>query len=104
MAVQLQREVRDTGVQAEYWVLISVALNREGTTNNFRLAGVYQLWLDEAAYSAGKSPIRGERVSVTTGVLTGNPTAGQMQAALDAAVVDAGLQPKPGPLVGGTVV
>ncbi len=99
MSVQLIKEVKDSGVSGDYWVLVAIAVHRQGASNDFSLSGTYKLWKDATAYNAAKQAIRGENVQVNTGVMDGNPTVANMQTALDNAVIAEGAL-----LEGGVVV
>lgn len=98
MAIQLERDINETGVNADHWVLVALHVHRQGATNTFSLSGHYAQWASAAAYGANKRHIAGG-VQVSTGTLQGNLTLTQMQAALDAAAVAQG-----GPLEGGVIV
>lgn len=89
MAVQLSTE-NSAGVIADHWVLVAFFVHREGTTADFVVTGRYRLWLDAAAFAAGKEPLARGRASVSTGVASGNPTFGATQTALDAEIVKTG--------------
>lgn len=99
MAVRLAREVGNTGMSCEHWVLVAVALHRKKNTSDFTLSGMYNLWKDASSYSAGKSSVRGEKEQVVAGVVEGNPTAGQMQSLLDNAIIAEGAALEGGEIV-----
>lgn len=99
MAITLSRDINGTGIAATHWVLTSMAVHRTGTSNSFDLDGTYRAWRDQAAFDEGMEPVPGLRARVLIPGLPGNPTLGNLQQQLDAAIVQAGAD-----LAGGTVL
>lgn len=84
MAIKKSVEIGNTGAKAEHWVLLEVVRKRQGNTNVWSTRGTFAVWHDAAAFAAGKDPMPGPMKTVEAEI-DGNPSHGQLQAALHAA-------------------
>lgn len=65
MAIQKSTDVGDTGMVADHWALCDLQLHRGEEAGTTKCVGSYRLWMNAAAYAAGKQPVRrGRKITV----------------------------------------
>ncbi len=100
MAIELTRDIRGTGLVANYWRATSAFFEDPGPGGGDIVASAtYRLWRDEAAYLGGLKPVARASESVRISPVVPSRTLAQVMGDLDAAVIAPGEA-----LAGGTVV
>lgn len=94
MAIELQREIDNTGLTGDYWRLDILSVDREG-----HASGKFRLYKDSAAASSGKGPTVLEVIVRKSGAISGSTTLAQIQTALQNAAIEPGAA-----LAGGVIV